>query len=122
MTNKHTQGPWHEVDCGGGVIAIHDQPDRKGRYEQLATCYHKDNARLIASAPDLLAERDALLAECEALAGVLELFSTLDTTAQANRDCETARVNLLACCPEYHGYCKQAKAALSNRAKRKGGV
>jgi len=79
MKTTHTPGPWHYVDCGEGLHAIHDQPDKRGRHEQLATVYTKDNARLIAAAPELLAALEELVLRCDGEEGVRADGSNIQT-------------------------------------------
>ena len=83
---RHTPGPWKamRLDHGwhigphpGGVCTIHDNTDGSSRSEQEA------NARLIASAPELLAQRDALREAAEKVEGYLDYPGGTMKTAAA---------------------------------------
>jgi len=103
----HTSGPWlsngstiyHQFSPGGHKTTIADisgEPCIEQR---------RGNAELIASAPTLAAE-NAKLREA------LKNFLSLDKQ-DPNEYCERLRERFIRECPEYVGYLKQAKAALS---------
>lgn len=92
---KHTPGPWHveawddgarlsvtagDTTADGDVIAWIDSVMPAGATEA--------NARLIASAPDLLAQRDEARAQVEALA--VALRASADALAVADADLDDA--------------------------------
>lgn len=66
MTTKHTPGPWTIYDDGedgSDIIMAHidgENSDIAEMSRDLPPAQRKANAALIASAPDLLAERDRL--------------------------------------------------------------
>ena len=68
MKTEHTAGPWHvnairaNRIVGDETEAEFDKLQIHGANCTIATVYHRQDARLIASAPELLAERDRLRA------------------------------------------------------------
>ena len=63
---RHTPGPWRVAEGKHGwrfpdVLAF-DQPSGRGTYTVVASSVAPENAHLIASAPDLYAALDSLLA------------------------------------------------------------
>jgi len=58
MGNKFTPGPWYEAKNGNGCQSL---VIGEGTGENIAVSYKKENACLIASAPDLLAACEAAL-------------------------------------------------------------
>ena len=70
MNKTHTPGPWTNdngrIYANGAMLADCDTPGHETEHQLDA------NARLIAAAPDLLAERDRLKAQVEELRGALE--------------------------------------------------
>lgn len=81
---KHTPGPWHVnaidsrrtrvVGDETAPIGTWDKLQVNNRNCTIATVYRPADARLIASAPETAAERDALRAENAELRAALEIF------------------------------------------------
>jgi hypothetical protein len=68
MTAKHTQGPWVAIPMPDGSIDICKSNAGYHIAQMLYTGYPADvqaNARLIASAPDLLASLESLLDDAD---------------------------------------------------------
>lgn len=93
--NKHTPGPWTAhfeeayfvTGIDGGRVAMithlkgpYGVGGRRSAEETAANC------RLMASAPDLLKQRDGLLAELKATEGRLHEVSTFCATVEQQRD------------------------------------
>lgn len=59
IESKHTPGPWHIENAAGGYEIW---PKDEGQtHSSIARVYRKDDARLIAAAPELLTELKELL-------------------------------------------------------------
>ena len=90
MKTKHTPGPWHvnairaNRIVGDETEVEFDKLQIHGANCTIATVYHRQDARLIASAPDLLAERDRLRAlNAELLATMQEIADTVALAIKA---------------------------------------
>jgi len=79
--NAHTPGPWKNTPWKVNDYHAHCVIDEWGHY--VCTCQGelmKENAALIAQAPDLLKERDALKADNAKLRAALEAMLKLSFT------------------------------------------
>ncbi len=69
MNNQHTPGPWRYHIGRGSKLRFHVQTE--GGFQIASTpsaeAFHEANANLIAQAPDLLAQRNALLEALQAI-------------------------------------------------------
>lgn len=57
---KHTPGPWH-IEAGTHYQAIRTDGEVIANMREIGGCFNKENARLIAAAPDLLAALESML-------------------------------------------------------------
>ena len=90
-----TPGPW-------AVAVAHGEARLVGSDKEFSDA----DARLIAAAPELLAEN-------KALREALERFANMDKVGMGNPRLDTIRHAFMVALPEYIGWCKQARAALS---------
>ena len=117
METKHTPGPWHVEAPKPARFPTHRILTATDRYvAEVCIMAHNPaqaDARLIAAAPETAAERDRLLAENKALREALERFANMDKVGMGNPRLDTIRHAFMVALPEYIGWCKQARAALS---------
>ncbi|WP_374633996.1 hypothetical protein [Ferrovibrio sp.] len=115
---KHTPGPWvliNHDEAGLHYVKAQPHPAMRGFTKEIADVFSGDeegaaNAALIASAPDLLAERDRLREVNAELLAALEAFAAIHDNSPDNTPWGCGLTN---------GHFFRAKEAI---AKAKGGA
>lgn len=103
----HTPGPWTDDGISGATLIVHSQWGEVARVPNNGDEMQRNaNAALIASAPDLLAERDALRAD------VAQLQLELTHYRHEHESLELQADALRAECTEKQRQCDVLKQAL----------